>query len=130
MRFSVIDKKTGLYIDTLSIARRIYGERKTPYASIVITPLGQLALVRCREIFLLSDREYEIRYEYDDGIDDYGLVKKLPLELKPRWLVEEERANDLGKYITIYQKAGMQIPIAWVEEYNELVKKIEERKEE
>ena len=24
----------------------------------------------------------------------------------------------------------MQIPIAWVEEYNELVKKIEERKEE
>lgn len=54
--------------------------------------------------------------------------KKPPLGVKPRWLHEEQRLQDLGGAIFRYLSDKMPIQIDWIEEYNEIIKRMEERK--
>jgi len=49
------------------------------------------------------------------------IIKKPPLGLKPRYLVEEERILEISSAILRYVNCNYEIPIEWVEEYNELV---------
>ena len=56
------------------------------------------------------------------------LPKKPPLGVKPRWLHEEQRLQDLGGAIFRYLSDKMPIQIDWVEEYNEILKRMEEKK--
>jgi hypothetical protein len=44
-----------------------------------------------------------------------------PLGVRPKWLVNEQRITEIAEAITRYVKTRNPLPIAWVEEYNELV---------
>ncbi len=50
---------------------------------------------------------------------------KPPLGLKPKWINQKERFNEVCGAISRYYEAGLKIPIEWVVEYNELVVIIE-----
>lgn len=55
--------------------------------------------------------------------------KKPPLGLRPRWICDDERASDIRVVIGKYLEYGCKpIPIEWIEEYNEIIKRMEERK--
>lgn len=54
--------------------------------------------------------------------------KKPPLGVKPRWLHDEQRLQDLGGAIYRYLSDKMPIKIEWVEEYNEIIRRMEGRK--
>lgn len=55
--------------------------------------------------------------------------KKPPLGVKPRWLWDEIRARDIQEAAVRYFNAEhLKIPIEWIEEYNEIIKRMEERK--
>ncbi|WP_297439068.1 hypothetical protein [uncultured Clostridium sp.] len=49
--------------------------------------------------------------------------KKPPLGIKPKFIWEDERLFELGCAISRYLKANLNIPIKWIEEYNELIEK-------
>jgi len=50
--------------------------------------------------------------------------KKNPLGVKPRFIHDEQRAEELSGAIMRYIQANRRIPTEWLEEYNELLKKI------
>lgn len=54
--------------------------------------------------------------------------KKPPLGVKPRWLHDEQRLQDLGGAIYRYLSDKMPIQIDWIEEYNEILRRMEGRK--
>jgi hypothetical protein len=49
-------------------------------------------------------------------------IKKPPLGLRPKWIVDELRLKEIKEAIKRYISEGMEIPIEWVTEYNELAK--------
>lgn len=51
-------------------------------------------------------------------------IRKPPIGLIPKYMWEEQRFNDVCQAILRYSKEGFHIPIEWIEEYNELVLKI------
>lgn len=50
-----------------------------------------------------------------------------PLGISPRWAWDEQRYSDLARAIERYLNAGLRIDPLWVDEYNELHKRIDER---
>lgn len=52
------------------------------------------------------------------------MSRKPPLGLIPRWLHREQRLNEIIAAMSRYIYAGMQLPIDWVEEYNQITKEI------
>jgi hypothetical protein len=60
--------------------------------------------------------------------DDECQYRKPPLGVKPRWLHEEQRLQDLGGAIYRYLNEQYPIKPEWIEEYNEIIKRMEERK--
>ena len=53
--------------------------------------------------------------------------KKPPLGLRPRWICDDERASDIRVAIGRYLEYGCKpIPIEWIEEYNEIIKRSQE----
>jgi hypothetical protein len=49
---------------------------------------------------------------------------KPPLGIMPRYIHDEQRLNDLCLAINRYITGNKAIPIEWIEEYNELVKRL------
>jgi hypothetical protein len=47
---------------------------------------------------------------------------KPPLGLIPKWIREKERLDEVQEAILRYYNSGLEIPIKWVIEYNELIK--------
>lgn len=47
---------------------------------------------------------------------------KPPLGIEPKYIWEARRADDLRNAIYRYTNAGVEIPVRWIEEYNELIK--------
>jgi hypothetical protein len=45
-----------------------------------------------------------------------GLERKPPLGLAPRWLREEQRADEITAAISRYEKEGFPVPEEWLEE--------------
>lgn len=54
---------------------------------------------------------------------DRAIEEKPPLGLKPRRIHDEERVNELANAIHRYVNNVKEIPIEWIEEYNELIEK-------
>lgn len=48
-------------------------------------------------------------------------IRKPPIGLKPKYIWEQERLGEICDAVIRYYNEGLQIPIAWIEEYNELV---------
>ena len=48
--------------------------------------------------------------------------KKPPLGLKPKWLHDEERKEEVINAIKRYLKSGRKIPNKWIKEYNSFCK--------
>lgn len=49
-------------------------------------------------------------------------IEKPPIGLMPKFIHREKRLMDVCGAISRYYNAGLEIPIEWVQEYNELVK--------
>jgi len=56
-------------------------------------------------------------------------VKKLPIGLIPRFIHDTTRLHKVRLAISRYYTAGVKIPIEWIEEYNDLVEKYENKQE-
>jgi hypothetical protein len=48
-----------------------------------------------------------------------------PLGLKPRWLADEQRLQEVADAINRYRKAGVAIPLEWLDEYDELGRRLQ-----
>lgn len=46
-----------------------------------------------------------------------------PIGITPRFIHEEKRIHDIYDAIQRYLDAKKEIPLKWIEEYNELIKK-------
>lgn len=55
------------------------------------------------------------------------MTEKPPLGVVPRWLHEEQRADALMGAMVRYYKAGIEYPVEWHHEYNELIVRIDRR---
>lgn len=53
------------------------------------------------------------------------IIEQPPLGVKPRFIHDEQRLMELHGAIARYLKHGLPILIEWVEEYNELVTKVQ-----
>jgi hypothetical protein len=51
-------------------------------------------------------------------------MKKQPIGIMPKNIWESIRFNELKKAINRYIKADVVVPIEWINEYNEFVKRI------
>jgi len=51
--------------------------------------------------------------------------EKPPIGLIPKSINDQKRYHEVCEAITRYYNASLQIPIEWIEEYNELVLKVE-----
>ena len=49
-------------------------------------------------------------------------IEKQPIGVMPRRIHREHRFYDLCKAISRYFDANLEIPVEWIEEYNELLK--------
>ena len=52
---------------------------------------------------------------------------KYPMGIEPQWVHDEQRYSDLVGVIERYLKGGHPIDPLWIQEYNELHKKIDKR---
>ena len=50
-------------------------------------------------------------------------IKRPPLGLYPRFLWDEKRLYTVCSAITRYYQAAQELPIEWIEEYNELIRR-------
>jgi len=48
-------------------------------------------------------------------------IVKPPIGLRPKWVIDKERLNEVRSAIVRYYDAELKIPIEWIEEYNELI---------
>ncbi len=56
-------------------------------------------------------------------------VKKPPVGLRPKWIMQEKRLIEIQEAMRRYIEANMIIPAEWTEEYNELVVEINKRRQ-
>jgi len=54
------------------------------------------------------------------------MIMKPPLGLKPRYIQEEQRLAEIISAIERYCKAKVEIPLVWIDEYNDLVISLED----
>jgi len=54
-------------------------------------------------------------------IKELGKIIKPPIGLRPKWVSDKERLNEVRSAIVRYYDAELKIPIEWIKEYNELV---------
>ena len=59
--------------------------------------------------------------EFSDN--DGELMQKPTLGLRPRYIADKQRLNEIRKSIARYYTTGLPIPVEWIKEYNELVAK-------
>lgn len=52
-------------------------------------------------------------------------IEKPPLGLTPKHIRQSQRLNEIRGAIARYYDANKELPIEWVEEYNELIRLIE-----
>ena len=52
---------------------------------------------------------------------NYTHCCKPPIGLRPKWVSDKERLNEVRSAIVRYYDAELKIPIEWIEEYNQLI---------
>jgi hypothetical protein len=50
--------------------------------------------------------------------------ERTPVGLRPKWVWEAKRIGEIAEAIGRYIEAGKDIPLDWIDEYNELVRKV------
>ena len=68
-------------------------------------------------------KQTKINLNHNTFFDNIIKNNKPPIGLKPRFIIDEERAKEVKSAIIRYLEAQIFLPIEWVEEYNELIKK-------
>lgn len=63
----------------------------------------------------------------DEALGNLKKMTRPPLGLKPLWLHNEQRLDEIDQAIARYLEAKKEIPQAWVEERNQLINWIENR---
>jgi len=48
-------------------------------------------------------------------------IIKPPIGLRPKWVSDKERLNEVRGAIVRYYDAELKIPVEWIEEYNKLI---------
>ncbi len=48
-------------------------------------------------------------------------IVKPPIGLRPKWVSDKERLNEVRSAIVRYYDAELKIPIEWLKEYNQLI---------
>ncbi|NRA77299.1 MAG: hypothetical protein HRU18_03740 [Pseudoalteromonas sp.] len=48
-------------------------------------------------------------------------IVKPPIGLRPKWVSDKERLNEVRSAIVRYYDAELKIPVEWIEEYNQLI---------
>ena len=48
-------------------------------------------------------------------------IIKPPIGLRPKWVSDKERLNEVRDAIVRYYDAELNIPVEWIKEYNELI---------
>ena len=48
-------------------------------------------------------------------------IIKPPIGLRPKWVSDKERLNEVRDAIVRYYDAELKIPVEWIKEYNELI---------
>lgn len=54
-------------------------------------------------------------------------MKKPPLGIKPKWLVNEHRCEELYEKIQQYKTLNLDVPLAWIIEHKQLTRIIKKR---
>ena len=62
------------------------------------------------------------RMKLNEGVDEK--IKRPPLGLVPKFIIDEKRLNEIKKAIDRYMDENYKIPLKWIEEYNELCDRI------
>ncbi|MEW6060947.1 MAG: hypothetical protein AB1600_03300 [Bacteroidota bacterium] len=57
-------------------------------------------------------------------------LKKPPLGLVPRFLRDEERLNEIVEAVTRHLSHPAEIPVEWIAEYNEIVTRMKDTKQQ
>jgi hypothetical protein len=74
-----------------------------------------------------EERMVSINHKIYFEIEEEGIKSvKPPLGITPKYIHDQERSNDLVEAIQRYLSAGREIPLEWIEEFNEFFKKVEE----
>ena len=55
--------------------------------------------------------------------DNIEKINKPPMGLRPRFIIDEERLKEVKSAIIRYLDAQILVPVEWLKEYNELIKK-------
>ena len=63
----------------------------------------------------------------DKCVFSYTQVTEPPLGVMPREIWDRQRQKDLADAMARYLEAGMRIPSEWIEEYNEISDREEEK---
>ena len=69
--------------------------------------------------FWLNIHNKWIEYYYEKHLNE----KKPPVGLRPKFIADMERLDEIGAATLRYLNAGVKIPPEWIEEYNELADK-------
>jgi len=48
-------------------------------------------------------------------------IVKPPIGLRPKWVSDKERLNEVRSAIVRYYDAELKIPVEWIAEYNQLI---------
>ena len=56
-----------------------------------------------------------------DSSETIGNNRKQSETIKPKWLVDEIRFDELRQAVDKYLHEGLEIPIEWIKEYNQLL---------
>ena len=71
---------------------------------------------------LTQDEHFEVRsLEKKLEAINYTHCCKPPIGLRPKWVSDKERLNEVRSAIVRYYDAEWKIPVEWIEEYNELI---------
>jgi hypothetical protein len=55
-----------------------------------------------------------------NGKENKQIIKP-PIGLRPKWVSNRERLNEVRGAMVRYYDAELKMPIEWIEEYNELI---------
>lgn len=54
-------------------------------------------------------------------------TSEIPLGLRPKWIILQQRLNEINEAIVRYMDAGYKVPAEWIIERNEIIDYLEER---
>lgn len=84
---------------------------------------------RYKTIMEWFEKNYIDTEKVDGPHIEFGIFKvplhvKPPLGIEPRFILRDKRIKEIREAINRYTESNIQIPITWIEEYNQLIKEL------